>query len=149
MDRKNTLVFPETIIINTKEDLYNFSMFMKTSETYTLIEQLANLAMKQVIAEEAGTSFEVDTDLILKKSRNVPRKPSFLKRDLDARHMSESFRTAFRLPLDVKLDGTIPCMLWTPYNKQYVRGKLYLSSKYICFESKVSVALVSVDYLLS
>lgn len=112
-------------------------MFIKTSETYSLIEQLANLAMKQLIYDEAG-SFQADLDLIVKTSRNVPRKPSFLKRDLDARQMSESYRSTFRLPSSEKLDGTLPCTLWTPYNKQHVWGRMYLSPNYLCFESRVS-----------
>jgi hypothetical protein len=31
-------------------------------------------------------------DLFLKKSRNVPEKPSFIKRDLDAKKNSEHYR---------------------------------------------------------
>lgn len=128
-------------MVTTREKSFNFSMFLKTNETYNLIEQLANLAMKQLISDEGGSTFKMDTDLVLKTSRNVPRKPSFLKRDLDARQLSENFRAIFRLPADVKLDGTLPCLLWTPYNKQHVKGKMYLSSNYICFESRVSKKL--------
>lgn len=124
--------------MTTRDMSYNFSMFLKTGETHNLIEQLANLAMKQLISDDGGSSYKIDTDLVLKTSRNVPRKPSFMKRDFDARQLSEGFRNFFRLPADVKLDGTIPCSLWTPYDKQHVKGKMYLSSNYICFESRVS-----------
>ena len=123
--------------MTTRERKYQFSMFLKTSETYSLIEQLANLAMKQLIYDETG-AFQADLDLIVKTSRNVPRKPSFLKRDLDARQMSESYRSTFRLPSSEKLDGTLPCTLWTPYNKQHAWGKMYLSPNYLCFESRVT-----------
>jgi len=116
-------------------------MFMKTSETFNLIEQLANLAMKQLISDDGQMQFIVDRNLASKKSKNVPKKPSFLKRDLDARALSESYRITFRLPSDEKLDGTLPCTLWTPYNKQHAWGKLYLSNNYICFESRVSFKL--------
>lgn len=112
-------------------------MFLKTNETYVLMEQLANLAMKQLIADD-GSSFKVDSNLMSKLAKNVPKKPSFLKRDLDARALSESYRISFRLPADEKLDGTLPCTLWTPYNKQHVWGKMFLSNNYICFESRVS-----------
>ena len=33
-----------------------------------------------------------DIDLLLKRSKNVPKKSSFLKRDLDARKDSEAYR---------------------------------------------------------
>lgn len=142
MDRKNTVLFPESIIVTTREKKYNFSMFLKTAETYTLMEQLANLAMKKLMND--GENYQVDLELMSKTSKNVPRKPSFLKRDLDAKQMSETYRSTFRLPGTEKLDGTLTCTLWTPYNKQNVWGKLYLSQNYVCFESRVPglVALV-------
>lgn len=72
-------------------------------------------------------------------SKNVPKKPSFLKRDLDARAHSEAYRLQFRLPGIEKLDGSIDATLWTPYNKRYVWGKIFLSQNYLCFESRVNI----------
>ena len=138
LERDNTLIFPESIRIITREKSYIFSMFLKTSETFNLMEQLANLTMKQLISEEGTSFFKTDTNLVVKLSKNVPKKPSFLKSDLDAKALSEAYRLAFSLPSNEKLDGTLPCTLWTPYNKQSVWGKMYLSNNYICFESKVS-----------
>lgn len=83
-------------------------------------------------------SFNEDRDLINKLSKNVPKKASFLKRDLDARAHSEAYRLMFRLPSSEKLDGLIECTLFTPYNKKHVAGRLFLSQNYICFESRVS-----------
>lgn len=71
-------------------------------------------------------------------SKNVPKKPSFLKRDLDARAHSEAYRIQFRLPAVEKLDGSIDATIWTPYNKRHVWGKIFLSQNYLCFESRVS-----------
>ncbi|ROT65050.1 putative TBC1 domain family member 9 isoform X1 [Penaeus vannamei] len=76
-------------------------------------------------------------------SKKVPKKPSFLKRDLDARAHSDMYRSKFRLPLSEKLDGSTTCSLWTPYKKVYVSGTLYISLNYICFDSKIA-NLVSV-----
>ncbi|GFY60288.1 TBC1 domain family member 9 [Trichonephila inaurata madagascariensis] len=134
IERNDSLVFPDSISVLTRTKKFNFSMFLKLEETFTLMQQLANLAMKKLISEE---SFEADTELVNKLSKNVPKKPSYLKRDLDARAHSETYRSTFRLPLDEKLDGSTECSLWTPYNKQYVWGRMFLSSSYICFESEV------------
>lgn len=133
LERSNTVFFPESIWVATREKEYYFSMFLKTGETFRLMEQLANLAMKQLICEE---TFQADKDLAQKSSRNVPKKPS-LKRDLDARAHSEAYRMTFRLPRDEKLDGSTECTLWTPYNKQHVWGRLFISCNYVCFESRV------------
>jgi hypothetical protein len=70
--------------------------------------------------------------------KNASKIVSQLKRDLDAKARSETFRNMFRLPNRDLLDGTVVCSLWTPYNKKYVRGKMYISSNYICFASKVA-----------
>ncbi|KAH6942668.1 hypothetical protein HPB50_009204 [Hyalomma asiaticum] len=134
LERSNNFLFPETIMVASRQKKHYFSMFTNIVETFTLMEQLANLAMRQLISEE---TFEADKQLSRKLSCNAPKKLPLLKRDLDARAQSETYRTTFRLPLDERLDGSLECCLWTPYNKQAVRGKLYLSPNYICFESRV------------
>ncbi len=82
--------------------------------------------------------FQEDSSLISKLSKNVPKKPSYLKRDFDARAHSEAYRAFFRLPGDEKLDGTVPCSIWDPAKKKSVNGTMYLSNNYVCFQSKVS-----------
>lgn len=134
LERSSNFLFPETIMVASRQKKHYFSMFTNIVETFALMEQLANLAMRQLISEE---TFEADQQLSRKLSCNAPKKLPLLKRDLDARAQSETYRTTFCLPLDERLDGSLECCLWTPYNKQAVRGKLYLSPNYICFESRV------------
>jgi len=57
--------------------------------------------------------------------------------DLDAKARSEAFRTMFRLSNREMLDGNVVCSLWTPYNKKYIKGTIYISNNYITFASKV------------
>ena len=68
--------------------------------------------------QKVSESYQQDLHLLLKKSKNVPKK-SFLKRDLDARKNTEAYISKFSLPLDEKLDGRVDCFLFTPYNKKY------------------------------
>ncbi|CAB3361215.1 Hypothetical predicted protein [Cloeon dipterum] len=123
-------------VINLILFQHYFSMFLHKTETFTLMEQLANLAMKQLMDEKSG--YNEDKELLKKLSINVPRKDSFLKRDLDARAHSEAYRLKFHLPNSEKLDGTSDATLWTPYNKHHVWGTLYLSQNFVCFDSRVA-----------
>ncbi|KAH1017221.1 TBC1 domain family member 9-like [Dendroctonus ponderosae] len=141
LNKKNSMLFPDSIRIVTREKEYHFSMFLTKNETYTLMEQLVDLAVKRLIDDKK--SYREDKELLNKLSKNVPKKASFLKRDLDARAQSEAYRMLFRLPSTEKLDGSIDCTLMTPFNRKHVSGRLFLSQNYICFESKVK-AQVSV-----
>ena len=58
------------------------------------------------------------------------------------------YRNMFRLPNRDLLDGKVHCSLWTPYSKKYVRGKLCISTNYICFVSRVLRRLHSFALLL-
>ncbi|KAK5644832.1 hypothetical protein RI129_006132 [Pyrocoelia pectoralis] len=140
LDKTNSILFPDAIRVATREKEYHFTMFLKKNETFTLMEQLADLAAKSLIDDKR--CFNEDRNLLNKLSKNVPKKASFLKRDLDARTHSEAYRLLFRLPVTEKLDGSIDCTLMTPYNKKHVNGRLFLSQNYICFESRVK-SLVS------
>ncbi|CAH0720664.1 unnamed protein product, partial [Brenthis ino] len=134
--KTNGILFPDSIKIVTRDSEHYFTMFLKKNETFALMQQLANIAMKQLIDDKSGT-FNIDKDLLTKLSKNVPKKPSFLKRDLDARKQSNLYTLRFRLPHTEKLDGSEECTLWTPYNKKHNWGRLYLSQNFICFDSRV------------
>lgn len=135
--KTNSLLFPDSIKVVTRDGEHYFTLFLRKNETFALMQQLANIAMKQLIDDKSGT-FNIDKDLLTKLSKNVPKKPSFLKRDLDARKQSNLFTLRFRLPQNEKLDGSEECTLWTPYNKRHNWGRLYLSQNFICFDSRVS-----------
>lgn len=45
--KTNSLLFPDSIKIVTRDGEFYFTMFLKKSETYALMQQLANIAMKQ------------------------------------------------------------------------------------------------------
>ncbi|XP_039606112.1 TBC1 domain family member 9 isoform X1 [Polypterus senegalus] len=132
LEKNATLLLPEIIKVSTRSSEHIFSVFLNISETFKLMEQLANIAMRQLLDNEG---FEQDRSLP-KLKRKSPKKVSALKRDLDARAKSERYRALFRLPKDEKLDGHTDCTLWTPFNKMHIVGQMFVSTNYICFTSK-------------
>uniref|UniRef100_A0A452R4V1 TBC1 domain family member 9 n=1 Tax=Ursus americanus TaxID=9643 RepID=A0A452R4V1_URSAM len=132
LEKNATLLLPDVIKVSTRSGEHFFSVFLSISETFKLMEQLANIAMRQLLDNEG---FEQDRSLP-KLKRKSPKKVSALKRDLDARAKSERYRALFRLPKDEKLDGHTDCTLWTPFNKMHILGQMFVSTNYICFTSK-------------
>jgi len=130
----NNLLFPDSIQVSTRQQNYYFSIFISSEETFQLMQQLANMAMTQLISEE---SYEEDRTLPTTISKKKSARKWSLKRDLHARSRSDAYRCIFNLPVMEKLDGEVECTLWTPYNKQHVWGTLYLSSGFVCFASRV------------
>lgn len=128
----NNFIFPDSIVVTTRQGKNTFSVFLHVEATFQLMQQLANIAMKQMITEEF---FEEDRSLPQKIDKKV--KKYSVKRDLEARLRSENFRFMFNLPLSERLDGQEECMIWTPYNKQHLWGVLFVSTGFICFSSRV------------
>ncbi|XP_045383676.1 TBC1 domain family member 9B isoform X1 [Lemur catta] len=131
LEKNATLLFPESIRVDTRDQELFFSMFLNIGETFKLMEQLANLAMRQLLDSEGFLE-----DKALPRPIRPHRNISALKRDLDARAKNECYRATFRLPRDERLDGHTGCTLWTPFNKLHIPGQMFISNNYICFASK-------------
>ncbi|XP_036306079.1 TBC1 domain family member 9B isoform X3 [Pipistrellus kuhlii] len=131
LEKNATLLFPESIRVDTRDQELFFSMFLNIGETFKLMEQLANLAMRQLLDNEGFLE-----DKAPPRPAQPHRNISALKRDLDARAKNEYYRAMFRLPRDERLDGHTSCTLWTPFNKLHSPGQMFISSNYICFASK-------------
>uniref|UniRef100_A0A2I3SX99 TBC1 domain family member 9B n=1 Tax=Pan troglodytes TaxID=9598 RepID=A0A2I3SX99_PANTR len=131
LEKNATLLFPESIRVDTRDQELFFSMFLNIGETFKLMEQLANLAMRQLLDSEGFLE-----DKALPRPIRPHRNISALKRDLDARAKNECYRATFQLPRDERLDGHTSCTLWTPFNKLHIPGQMFISNNYICFASK-------------
>uniref|UniRef100_A0A665UPU0 TBC1 domain family member 9 n=1 Tax=Echeneis naucrates TaxID=173247 RepID=A0A665UPU0_ECHNA len=108
LEKSATLLLPDVIKVSTRTNEHVFSVFLNINETFKLAEQLANIAMRQLLDNKG---FEQDRSL-------------------------ERYRALFRLPKDEKLDGHTDCTLWTPFNKMHILGQMFVSTNYICFTSK-------------
>ncbi|XP_015266570.1 PREDICTED: TBC1 domain family member 9B isoform X2 [Gekko japonicus] len=135
LEKNATLLFPECIKVSTRDSELYFSMFLNISETFKLMEQLANIAMRQLLDNKGFVE-----DMLLPKPSKPLKNISALKRDLDARAKNEWYRATFRLPKDERLDGHTDCTLWTPFNKIHILGQMFVSNNYICFASKAEEA---------
>uniref|UniRef100_A0A8C5Q2D8 TBC1 domain family member 9B n=1 Tax=Leptobrachium leishanense TaxID=445787 RepID=A0A8C5Q2D8_9ANUR len=131
LEKNATLLFPECIKVSTRDNEYFFSMFLNITETFKLMEQLANIAMRQLLDNEGFLE-----DRSLPKPTRPLKNISALKRDLDARAKNERYRATFRLPRDERLDGHTDCTLWTPFAKIHIPGQMFVSNNYICFASR-------------
>nr|XP_020019792.1 TBC1 domain family member 9B isoform X4 [Castor canadensis] len=147
LEKNATLLFPESIRVDTRDRELFFSMFLNIGETFKLMEQLANLAMRQLLDSE-GFLEDKALPRPIRPHKNISalkRYVAFLgdgkttqqdSRDLDARAKNEYYRATFRLPRDERLDGHTGCTLWTPFNKLHIPGQMFISNNYICFSSK-------------
>uniref|UniRef100_A0A8C8VNY3 TBC1 domain family member 9B n=1 Tax=Pelusios castaneus TaxID=367368 RepID=A0A8C8VNY3_9SAUR len=135
LEKNATLLFPECIKVSTRDSELYFSMFLNINETFKLMEQLANIAMRQLLDNE-GFLEDKSLPKPIKPLKNI----STLKRDLDARAKNDWYRATFRLPKDERLDGHTDCTLWTPFNKMHILGQMFVSNNYICFASRTEEA---------
>uniref|UniRef100_A0AAY4CBQ1 TBC1 domain family member 9B n=1 Tax=Denticeps clupeoides TaxID=299321 RepID=A0AAY4CBQ1_9TELE len=119
LEKNATLLFPESVCVSTRDTQHFFSMFLNINDTFKLMEQLANLAMRQLLDNEG---FAADHFLP--------------KPDFDARAKNERYRARFRLTHEERLDGHTDCTLWAPFAKMHVIGQMFVSNNYICFASR-------------
>ncbi|XP_064181968.1 TBC1 domain family member 9B [Anguilla rostrata] len=131
LEKNATLLFPESIRVSTRDTEHFFSMFLNINDTFKLMEQLANIAMRQLLDNEGFAA-----DRSLPKPCKTLKNVSALKRDFDARAKNERYRAMFRLTQDERLDGHTDCTLWTPFAKMHVVGQMFVSNNYICFASR-------------
>uniref|UniRef100_A0A8C8JYG6 TBC1 domain family member 9B n=1 Tax=Oncorhynchus tshawytscha TaxID=74940 RepID=A0A8C8JYG6_ONCTS len=117
--------------VSTRHTEHYFSMFLNVNDTFKLMEQLATIAMRQLLDNEGFAA-----DHSLPKACKTLKNVSALKRDLDARAKNERYRALFRLTQDERLDGHTDCTLWTPFAKMHIVGQLFVSNNYICFCSR-------------
>lgn len=75
LEKNATLLFPESVCVSTRHTRLFFSMFLNVNDTFRLMEQLANIAMRQLLDNEAFAA-----DRLLPRPGKTPKNVSALKR---------------------------------------------------------------------
>lgn len=125
LEKTSTVILTESIHVCSQGEDHYFSMFLHINETYLLMEQLANYAIKRLFDKET-----FDNDPVLDDPLQIT------KRGLEYRAHSEQFKAFFRLPKEETLKEVHECFLWVPFSHFSTHGKMCISENYICFASQ-------------
>ncbi|XP_006889958.1 PREDICTED: TBC1 domain family member 8B [Elephantulus edwardii] len=125
LEKTSNVILTESIHVSSRGEDHYFSMFLHINQTYLLMEQLANYAIKRLFDKET-----FDNDPILDDPLQIT------KRGLENRAHSEQFNAFFRLPKEETLKEVHECLLWVPFSHFSTHGKMCISENYICFASQ-------------
>lgn len=125
LEKTSTVILAESIHVCSQGENHYFSMFLHINETYLLMEQLTNYAIKRLFDKET-----FDNDPVLDDPLQIT------KRGLEYRAHSEQFKAFFRLPKEETLKEVHECFLWVPFSHFSTHGKMCISENYICFASQ-------------
>ncbi|XP_016004014.1 TBC1 domain family member 8B isoform X4 [Rousettus aegyptiacus] len=125
LEKTSNVILTESIHVCSQGESHYFSMFLHIDETYLLMEQLANYAIKRLFDKET-----FDDDPVLDDPLQIT------KRGLEDRAHSEQFNAFFRLPKEETLKEVHECSLWVPFSRFNALGKMCISENYICFASQ-------------
>ncbi|EHH61118.1 TBC1 domain family member 8B, partial [Macaca fascicularis] len=125
LEKTSNVILTESIHVCSQGENHYFSMFLHINQTYLLMEQLANYAIRRLFDKET-----FDNDPVLYNPLQIT------KRDLENRAHSEQFNAFFRLPKGESLKEEHECFLWVPFSHFNTHGKMCISENYICFASQ-------------
>ncbi|KFQ24646.1 TBC1 domain family member 8B, partial [Mesitornis unicolor] len=125
LEKTSNVILTESIHVRSCGEDHYFSMFLHISETFLLMEQLANYAVRRLFDKEM-----FENDVVLCDPLQIT------KRGLESRAHSEQFSAFFRLPKEETLKEVHECFLWLPFSHYNTHGKMCISENYICFASQ-------------
>uniref|UniRef100_A0A8C3Y917 TBC1 domain family member 8B n=1 Tax=Catharus ustulatus TaxID=91951 RepID=A0A8C3Y917_CATUS len=125
LEKTSNVILTESIHVCSRGEDHYFSMFLRISETFLLMEQLANYAVRRLFDKE---TFE--NDPVLHDPLQIT------KRGLESHAHSKQFSAFFRLPKEESLKEVHECFLWVPFSHFNTHGKMCISENYICFASQ-------------
>ncbi|XP_034041839.1 TBC1 domain family member 8 isoform X2 [Thalassophryne amazonica] len=125
LEKVSTSLKTEAIRVSTRQRQRDFSMFLNIDETFGVIAQLADVALRRLLDSD---SLELD---------QVLRQPAHItKRILEEQALREYIMALFRLPRGERLYEVASCSVWTPHSRCHTAGMLYTTDNYLCFSSR-------------
>uniref|UniRef100_A0A8C8DXX1 TBC1 domain family member 8 n=1 Tax=Oryzias sinensis TaxID=183150 RepID=A0A8C8DXX1_9TELE len=125
LERVSTGKLTEAIRVSTRVRQREFSMFLNLDETFGVIGQLADIALRRLLDSEG-----LELDRVLQQPARIT------KRVLEEQALREYVLALFRLPRAEKLHELASCSVWTPHARCHTAGTLYTTDSYLCFSSR-------------
>lgn len=125
LERVSTGLMTEAIRIGTRQRQREFSMFLNLDETFGVIGQLADIALRRLLDSEG-----LELDRVLQQPARIT------KRILEEQALREYVLALFRLPRAERLHEVASCSVWTPHARCHTAGSLYTTDSYLCFSSR-------------
>uniref|UniRef100_UPI0037E964D2 TBC1 domain family member 8 n=1 Tax=Semicossyphus pulcher TaxID=241346 RepID=UPI0037E964D2 len=125
LERVSTGIMTEAIRVNTRQRQREFSMFLNLEETFGVIGQLADIALRRLLDSEG-----LELDRVLQQPARIT------KRILEEQALREYVLALFRLPRAERLHDVASCSVWTPHARCHTAGTLYTTDSYLCFSSR-------------
>ncbi|KAL2095194.1 hypothetical protein ACEWY4_009913 [Coilia grayii] len=125
LEKTSSVLLTESIRVCAGGEEHCFSMFLHLQQTFLLMEQLADYAVRRLIDKEMFPSDHILTDPL-----------QITKRGLETHARNEAFRAFFRLPWEENLLEVYESFLWLPFSYFNTLGKICVSENYLCFASQ-------------
>nr|XP_046261006.1 TBC1 domain family member 8 [Scatophagus argus] len=125
LERVSTGLMTEAIRVSTRQRQREFSMFLSLDETFGVIGQLADIALRRLLDSEG-----LELDRVLQQPARIT------KRILEEQALREYVLALFRLPRGENLHEVASCSVWTPHARCHTAGSLYTTDSYLCFSSR-------------
>ncbi|KAG5284183.1 hypothetical protein AALO_G00023840 [Alosa alosa] len=125
LEKTSSVLLTESIRVCSGGEDHCFSMFLHLQQTFLLMEQLADYAVRRLIDKETFPSDHILTDPL-----------QITKRGLETHARNEAFRAFFRLPREENLLEVYESFLWVPFSHFNTLGKICVSENYLCFASQ-------------
>ncbi|XP_063059931.1 TBC1 domain family member 8B [Engraulis encrasicolus] len=125
LEKTSSVLLTESIRVVSGGEDHCFSMFMHLQQTFLLMEQLADYAVRRLIDKETFPADHMLADPL-----------HITKRGLETHARNEAFRAFFRLPREENLLEVYESFLWVPFSHFNTLGKICVSENYLCFASQ-------------
>ncbi|XP_067109543.1 TBC1 domain family member 8 [Osmerus mordax] len=125
LERVATGLMTDVVRVSTRQRQRDFSMFLSLDETFHIITQLADIALRRLL-DSGG----LELDRVLQQPARIT------KRVLEEQALREYVLALFRLPRGEHLQEVATCSVWTPHSRCHTAGTLYCTDSYLAFASR-------------